>query len=43
MRAMAVDVLAEWRLAQASPTFDAWLRDGAPSADAGAARARHPA
>ena len=34
MRAMALDVLAEWRLAQAAPDFQAWLRSGARSDDA---------
>jgi hypothetical protein len=34
IRAMALDVLAEWRLAQASEVFRSWLSDGAPSADA---------
>jgi hypothetical protein len=34
MRAMALDVLAEWRLAGASGSFQAWLQSGAPSADA---------
>jgi hypothetical protein len=34
VRAMALDVLAEWRLALASPQFSAWLVQGAPSADA---------
>ena len=33
MRAMALDVLAEWRLAESSPQFSEWLRQGAPSAD----------
>jgi hypothetical protein len=30
---MALDILAEWRLAQAAPDFLAWLTRGAPSAD----------
>lgn len=34
-RAMALDVLAEWRLAQTSGTFRSWLDQGAPSDDAG--------
>jgi len=34
MRAMALDVLAEWRLACAAEDFAAWLDRGAPSADA---------
>jgi hypothetical protein len=34
IRAMALDVLAEWRLAQTSPAFRSWLDQGAPSDDA---------
>lgn len=34
MRAMALDVLAEWRLACAAQDFAAWLAHGAPSDDA---------
>ena len=34
-RAMALDVLADWRLATTSDAFRAWLERGAPSADAG--------
>jgi hypothetical protein len=34
IRAMALDVLAEWRLAQTSGVFRSWLSHGAPSADA---------
>ena len=34
IRAMARDVLAEWRLAETSPQFSEWLGRGAPSADA---------
>jgi len=34
-RAMALDVLAEWRLAASVPEFGAWLDHGAPSDDAG--------
>ena len=34
MRAMAQEVLAEWRLAEASPSFRDWLERGAPSDDA---------
>ncbi len=34
VRAMALDVLHEWRLAQAVPPFEAWLERGAPSDDA---------
>jgi hypothetical protein len=34
VRAMALDVLGEWRLAQSSPVFRSWLEDGAPSDDA---------
>src|SRR5919109_633518 len=34
VRAMALDVLAEWRLAQSSAVFRSWLEHGAPSDDA---------
>lgn len=34
-RMMALEVLAEWGLAQAAPDFLEWLARGAPSADAG--------
>jgi hypothetical protein len=34
VRAMALDVLAEWRLAQASGVFRNWLEQGARSDDA---------
>ena len=34
VRAIALDVLAEWRLAEASPQFSEWLASGAKSADA---------
>src|SRR5919201_4382292 len=33
-RAMALEVLAEWRLASSPPIFGAWLDHGAPSDDA---------
>lgn len=33
VRAMALDILAEWRLADASPAFRTWLERGAPSDD----------
>jgi len=33
-RAMAMEILHEWRLAQLAPDFRAWLEAGAPSADA---------
>jgi hypothetical protein len=33
LRAMAQDILAEWRLAEASPAFREWLAQGAPSED----------
>lgn len=33
LQAMARDVLSEWRLAAASPDFEAWLARGAPSED----------
>ena len=32
-RAMALEVLAEWRLAASLPEFGAWLERGAPSDD----------
>ncbi|HWN13982.1 MAG TPA: hypothetical protein VNU02_08980 [Candidatus Dormibacteraeota bacterium] len=35
--AMARDILAEWRLAAASPAFRDWLEAGAPSEDRDAA------
>ena len=34
VRAMALDVLAEWRLAQTSGEFRTWLEEGARSDDA---------
>lgn len=34
LRAMALEVLAEWRLAAAAEPFRDWLRAGAPSDDA---------
>ena len=34
-RAMAIDILDEWRTAQAFGTFRAWLDAGAPSDDTG--------
>ena len=34
VRSMALEVLDEWRLARMRPDFEAWLREGAPSADA---------
>jgi hypothetical protein len=34
MRAMALDVLSDWRLAQSSMVFRNWLEQGAPSDDA---------
>jgi hypothetical protein len=34
VRAMALDVLHEWQLAQVSPSFRTWLCQGAPSDDA---------
>jgi hypothetical protein len=42
-RAMALDILAEWRLAGAAPDFGDWLERGAPSDDADADRNRLPA
>jgi hypothetical protein len=35
IRAMALEILGEWRLAQASRVFRSWLEQGAPSDDAG--------
>lgn len=35
LRAMARDILAEWRLAAGSPAFRDWLEAGAPSEDRG--------
>jgi hypothetical protein len=34
MRAMAFDILSDWRLAQTSVVFRSWLEQGAPSDDA---------
>ncbi len=34
VRVMAMDILEEWRLAQASESFKGWLDAGAPSDDA---------
>ncbi len=34
VRAMCAQILEEYRLAQKDPSFAAWLREGAPSADA---------
>lgn len=34
VRAMALEVLAEWRLAEAPGAFRSWLSEGAPSEDA---------
>lgn len=34
VRAMALDIFADWRLGQALPAFQAWLDAGAPSEDA---------
>lgn len=39
VHAMALDLLHEWRLALASPSFQVWLSRGAPSDDAAAAEA----
>lgn len=33
VRAMAIEILEEWRLCQASPAFRGWLDQGAPSDD----------
>jgi hypothetical protein len=38
IRAMALDVLGDWRLAQASGEFRCWLDEGAPSDDAESAK-----
>jgi hypothetical protein len=43
VRAIALAVLDEWRLAHQMPSFTAWLEQGAPSDDANAsARAANP-
>lgn len=34
VRAMSMEILTEYRLAQLDPEYGAWLRSGAPSADA---------
>jgi len=34
VRAMALELLSEWRLAQSSEVFRSWLEHGAPSDDA---------
>ena len=34
VRAMALEIFADWRLGQALPGFQAWLDKGAPSEDA---------
>jgi hypothetical protein len=39
-RAMALEILAEWRLAVAAPAFVDWLARGAPSDDAAPAADR---
>jgi hypothetical protein len=36
VRAMAIQIFEEWKLALASEPFRGWLADGAPSADRGA-------
>ena len=41
-RAMALEVLAEWRLAASVPEFGAWLDRGAPSDDLDGAVADRP-
>jgi hypothetical protein len=35
VRAMALELLSDWHLAQTSPVFRSWLEQGAPSDDAG--------
>lgn len=42
-RAMALEILAEWRLASVAPDFVRWLRQGAPSEDASPDQDRLPA
>ncbi len=42
VRAMALDVLQEWRLARRSTPFQAWLGRGAPSDDAAPGTCRDP-
>jgi hypothetical protein len=37
VRAMALEVLTEWQMAQKSPAFRSWLERGAPSDDRGEA------
>ena len=34
VRAMALELLSDWRLAQSSELFRSWLEQGAPSDDA---------
>jgi len=34
LRAMALDILSDWHLAQSSAVFRTWLQQGAPSDDA---------
>jgi hypothetical protein len=44
VRAMSMEILTEYRMAQLDPEYGAWLRSGAPSADAsdqGAPDRRH--
>jgi hypothetical protein len=41
-RAMALEVLAEWRLASSLPAFGEWLDHGAPSDDVDGAVADRP-
>lgn len=33
VRAMALSIIEEWRLAEADPSFRSWLTEGAPSED----------
>jgi hypothetical protein len=40
VRAMALEILADWRLAQTSEVFREWLEQGAPSDDAEGRRER---
>jgi len=43
VRAIALAVLEEWRLAHRMPSFAVWLEHGAPSDDAGAVGAERGA
>lgn len=43
VRAIAIAVLEEWRLAHQMPSFAVWLEHGAPSDDADASATANPA